>query len=229
VKYEWIASPPYNNCQRGAVRYNARAMRVKTNRTLITPEQILAAYQQGYFPMARGQQGRIDWFMAEPRTIIPLDGQFRVRRSLRQTMRKLAYEVRFNTCFLEVIHACARHGVVSEEEVWLSDEMIALYLELHKRGFAHSVEVWCEGRLAGGLYGVALRGAFFGESMFTRQASTSQIALVALVERLRARGYRLLDAQMRTWHISHFGAVDLSHQEYLGMLAEAMHTDCVFD
>jgi leucyl/phenylalanyl-tRNA--protein transferase len=204
-------------------------MRVKTNRTLITPDQILAAYQQGYFPMARGQQGRIDWFMAEPRTIIPLDERFRVRRSLRQTMRKLAYQVRINTCFLEVIRACARHGVVSEEEVWLSDEMIALYAELHERGFAHSVEVWCDGQLAGGLYGVSLKGAFFGESMFTRQPSTSQIALVALVERLRERGFRLLDAQMRTWHISHFGALDLSHHEYLGLLGDAMLSDCVFD
>lgn len=204
-------------------------MRGKSARTLITPDQILAAYQQGYFPMARGQRGRIDWFMAEPRTIIPLDERFRVRRSLRQTMRKLAYEVRINTCFLEVIHACARHGVVTEEEVWLSDEMIALYLELHQRGAAHSVEIWCDGALAGGLYGVALKGAFFGESMFTRRPSASQLALVALVERLRERGYQLLDAQMRTWHISQFGALDLTHHEYLGWLAEAMLVECVFD
>lgn len=203
-------------------------MRVKTTRTLITPEQILAAYQQGYFPMARGQYGRIDWFMAEPRTVIPLDDRFRVRRSLRQTMRKLAYEVRINTAFLEVITACARHGVVGEEEVWLSDEMIMLYHELHRRGHAHSVEIWCDGALAGGLYGVSLKGAFFGESMFTRQTSASQLALIALVERLRARGFCLLDAQMRTWHISHFGALDLTHQEYLGLLAEALQVEAEF-
>lgn len=204
-------------------------MRGKTTRNIITPEQILTAYQQGYFPMARGQYGRIDWFMAEPRTVIPLDDRFRVRRSLRQALRKIPFEIRINSCFLEVINACARHSEVTQEEVWLSDEMISLYSELHQRGFAHSVEVWSNGALAGGLYGISLKGAFFGESMFTRQSSASQIALVALVERLRARGYRLLDAQMRTWHISHFGALDLSHQEYLGALGEAMLTDCVFD
>src|SRR5581483_6333826 len=197
-------------------------MRVKNARSLITPEQILAAYQQGYFPMARGKYGRIDWFMAEPRTVIPLDDRFRVRRSLRQAMRKLAYEIRIDTCFPEVIYPCARHREVTEEEVWLSDEMLALYLELHQRGFAHSVEVWSAGELIGGLYGVSLKAAFFGESMFTRRASASQIALVALVERLRARNYLLLDAQMRTPHISHFGALDLSHHEYLGWLDEAM-------
>ena len=203
-------------------------MRVRNARSLITPEQILAAYQQGYFPMARGKYGRIDWFMAEPRTVIPLDDRFRVRRSLRQAMRKLAYEIRINTCFPEVIYACARHREVTEEEVWLSDEMLALYLELHQRGFAHSVEVWSGGELVGGLYGVALKAAFFGESMFTRRPSASQIALVALVERLQARNYLLLDAQMRTPHISHFGALDLSHHEYLGWLAEAMLADCQF-
>ena len=203
-------------------------MRVKTTRTLITPEQILGAYQQGYFPMARGRYGRIDWFMAEPRTVIPLDERFRVRRSLRQQRRKLAYEIRVDTSFLEVIHACARHGEVTEEEVWLSDEMIALYTELHQRGFAHSLEVWVENTLLAGLYGIALKGAFFGESMFTRQSSLSQIALVELVERLRARGYRLLDAQMRTWHISQFGALDMPHQEYLRVLGEALQLECLF-
>lgn len=204
-------------------------MRGKITRNIITPEQILAAYQQGYFPMARGREGRIDWFMAEPRTVIPLDDRFRVRRSLRQALRKIPFEIRINSCFLDVIHACARHSEVTQEEVWLSDEMIALYTELHRRGFAHSVEVWSAGALIGGLYGLSLKGAFFGESMFTRQSSASQIALVALVERLRARGYRLLDAQMRTWHISHFGALDMSHHEYLGALGQAMLTDCVFD
>jgi len=203
-------------------------MRGKPARSVITLEQILAAYQQGYFPMARGQYGRIDWFMAEPRTILPLDDRFRVRRSLRQAMRKLTYEIRINTCFPEVVFACARHREVTEEEVWLSDEMIALYLELHQHGFAHSVEVWSAGELIGGLYGVALKAAFFGESMFTRRSSASQIALVALVERLRTRNYLLLDAQMRTPHISHFGALDLSHHEYLSRLAEAMLGDCQF-
>lgn len=194
----------------------------------ITPEQVIAGYKHGYFPMSRGRYGKIDWFMAEPRTVIPLDDRFKVRRSLRKIMAKSGYEIRFDTDFEAVIRACARHDEVDDDEVWLSDEMIALYAELHRRGFAHSVEVWKEGLLAGGLYGIALRGAFFGESMFSRAASASQVALVALVERLRERGYRLLDAQMRTSHIGFFGAIDLTHDQYLGLLAEAMLVDCRF-
>jgi len=186
---------------------------------------VIAGYQQGYFPMARGRFGGIDWFMAEPRTVIPLDDRFNVRRSLRKTIKKSEYQVKLNTDFASVIRACARHDEVENEEVWLSDEMISIYLELHQRGFAHSVEVWDGENLAGGLYGVSLRAAFFGESMFSRAPSASQIALVALVERLRERRYFLLDAQMRTSHIGYFGALDLMHNEYLGLLAQAMLDD----
>jgi leucyl/phenylalanyl-tRNA--protein transferase len=189
---------------------------------------VIAGYQQGYFPMARGRFGGIDWFMAEPRTIIPLDDRFHVRRSLRKIIKKSPYQIKLNTDFVSVIRACARHDEVENEEVWLSEEMIAIYQELHHRGFAHSVEVWDQERLVGGLYGVSLRAAFFGESMFSREPSASQIALVALVERLRERRYLLLDAQMRTSHISHFGAIDLTHNEYLALLAEAMLDDRSF-
>ena len=178
--------------------------------------------------MSRGRNGEIDWFMSEPRTIVPLDERFRVRRSLRQSLRKTQYEIRINHNFEAVIRACARHDEVHPEEVWLSEEMIALYVELHKRGFAHSVEVWQDGAMAAGLYGVSLKAAFFGESMFTRISFGSQIALVALAERLRARNYRLLDAQMRTPHIAHFGALDLTHDEYLTVLSQAMLDDCRF-
>jgi leucyl/phenylalanyl-tRNA--protein transferase len=191
----------------------------------ITPEQVIAGYQQGFFPMARGRYGRIEWFMAEPRTIIPLDDRFRVRRSLRRVIRKEDYQVKINGNFPAVIRACARHSEVDSDEVWLSDEMISLYLELHRRGYGHSVEVWRGDDLVGGLYGVALKSAFFGESMFSRAASASQIALVALVERLRNRGFCLLDAQQRTHHIGYFGAIDLTHNEYLGLLAHAMLDD----
>jgi leucyl/phenylalanyl-tRNA---protein transferase len=191
----------------------------------ITPEQVIAGYQQGFFPMARGRYGRIEWFMAEPRTIIPLDDRFRVRRSLRRVIRKEDHQIKIDRNFPAVIRACARHSEVDSDEVWLSDEMISLYLELHRRGYAHSVEVWNGDDLVGGLYGVALKSAFFGESMFSRAASASQIALVALVERLRNHGYRLLDAQQRTSHIGYFGAIDLTHNEYLGLLAHAMLDD----
>jgi leucyl/phenylalanyl-tRNA--protein transferase len=203
-------------------------MRTPKQRATITPEMILAGYGRGCFPMATGQNGEIDWFIADPRTIIPLDERFRVRRSLRQAMRKTAYEIRINTCFLEVIRACSRQGELSVQEIWLSEEMIELYRELHRRGFAHSVEVWIDNQLSGGLYGVSIKSAFFGESMFMRRAYASQIALVELVSRLRERGYRLLDAQMRTPHIGYFGAIDLSHMDYLHLLADAMERDCSF-
>lgn len=191
-------------------------------RSPITPEMILFGYRQGYFPMARGLRGQIDWFIAEPRTVIPLDERFHVRRSLAKTMRQLRYEIRINTEFEAVIRACARHYEVYPDEVWLSEEMISLYLQLHRQGSAHSLEVWIDEELVGGLYGIAMRAAFFGESMFSRVSSASQIALVHLVERLRARNYQLLDTQMRTPHIGLFGALDLTHREYLGILAEAL-------
>jgi leucyl/phenylalanyl-tRNA--protein transferase len=195
--------------------------RRSATRPAITPEQILSGYQQGYFPMAQGIDGPIDWFVADPRTIIPLDERFNVRRSLRQAMRRLRYEIRLNTVFSTIIRECARHRDYPDE-VWLSEEMIELYTELHRRGFAHSVEVWDGADLLGGLYGIAIQSAFFGESMFTRAPYASQIALVHLVERLRQRRYLLLDAQMRTQHIGYFGAVDLAHEQYLALLAEAM-------
>jgi leucyl/phenylalanyl-tRNA--protein transferase len=202
--------------------------RKAASRRKVTPEMVISGYQQGYFPMARGRFGHIEWFMAEPRTIIPLDERFHVRRSLRKIINRADCQIRLNTAFETVIRSCARHGQIEDDEVWLSDEMISIYCELHRRGFAHSVEVWNEEGMAGGLYGIALKAAFFGESMFSRQPSASQIALVSLVERLRARGYFLLDAQMRTQHVAHFGAIDLSHNEYLGVLAEAMLDDRSF-
>lgn len=188
----------------------------------MTPAQVLLGYRHGLFPMARGRNGEIEWFMADPRTIIPLDDRFHVPRTVRRLTRKQDYEVRINHDFEEVIRACARHKEVSANEVWLSEEMIELYLELHELGYAHSVEIWRDEQLIGGLYGVAHRSAFFGESMFSRAPSASQLALVALVERLRAKRFLLLDAQMKTPHIARFGAVDLSHDEYLALLAEAM-------
>lgn len=198
-------------------------------RSEITPEQVLLGYRAGYFPMARGLDGRIEWFLAEPRTILPLDDRFHIRRSLRQTMRQLPHEIHVNRAFAEVIRACARHDQVSSREVWLSEEMIALYTELHRRRLAHSVEVWTAEGLVGGLYGVSLRSAFFGESMFSRVSSASHIALVALVDRLRACHFRLLDVQMRTPHIGHFGAIDLTHSAYLEQLDLALQADAVFD
>lgn len=178
--------------------------------------------------MARGRHGNIDWFMAEPRTIIPLDERFKVPRAVRRLLKRHPYRIAFDENFEDVIRACARHDEVPSEEVWLSNQMIGLYCELHRSGYAHSVELYVKERLVGGLYGVAIGGAFFGESMFSRVASASQIALVSLVERLRERDFRLLDAQMRTPHIARFGAIDLTHDEYLTQLADAIAAERQF-
>ena len=203
-------------------------MRANPIVTMVTPKMILSAYRQGYFPMSSGRHGWIDWYSTDPRTVIPLDERFRVRRSLRQALRKFTVEIRINTCFERIIRACSRHGELPDDQVWLSEELIRLYLMLHQNHHAHSVEVWQGAELIGGLYGVAIGGAFFGESMFSRAPYGSQIALVALVERLRARGYRLLDAQMHTEHLCQFGALDISQDEYLGILAEAIQVNCEF-
>ena len=178
--------------------------------------------------MARGRYGSIDWFMAEPRTVVPLDDRFRIPRTVRKLLARHNYRVAINENFEGVIAACARHYQVDPEEVWLSNQMIGLYCELHKLGHAHSVELYDGVDLVGGLYGVAIRGAFFGESMFSRAPSASQIALVSLVDRLRTRRFVLLDAQMRTPHISRFGAIDLTHDEYIAWLAEALLLDRQF-
>jgi leucyl/phenylalanyl-tRNA--protein transferase len=198
------------------------------SRSAITTEQILVAYRHGLFPMAQGRSGSIRWYIAEPRAVIPLDERFKVRRSLRRVWRGGGHQIAINRSFEEVIRSCARHGVVSAQEVWLSEEMMALYQELHQQGHAHSVEVWKEGKLIGGLYGVALKAVFFGESMFSLVPYASQLALLALVERLRERRYQLLDAQIMTPHIAQFGAMSLSHTEYLAALSRALEKERSF-
>ena len=190
----------------------------------ITPEQVLAAYQHGMFPMSRGRHGDIHWYISEPRAIIPLD-TFKVRRSLQKAYQKTPYRMAFDTAFPQVIRACSRHHEVFPEEVWLSDEMIDLYIELHRRGHAHSVEVWRGEELVGGLYGLATQAAFFGESMFSRVPYASQFALLALVERLQQQKFLLLDTQVITPHLEQFGAIELTHDEYMGILLRALREE----
>lgn len=188
----------------------------------ITTRHVLAAYHQGMFPMADGRDGPINWYIASRRALIPLDERFRVRRSLQKILRRGEFRVTIDTAFEEVIRACARHDDKQADGVWLSEEMIALYLALHAEGHTHSVEVWRGDQLAGGLYGVSVGAAFCGESMFSREAYGSQVALVALVERLRARNYMLLDAQIMSPHLSQFGAYDIAHTDYIDLLAQAL-------
>jgi leucyl/phenylalanyl-tRNA---protein transferase len=190
--------------------------------TVLTPELLVRAYCSGVFPMADSRNGRISWYAPDPRAIFPLDG-FHIPRSLARTIRRGAYEVRVDTAFDEVMMGCA-----AREETWISTEVFSAYTTLHRLGLAHSVEAWYEGKLAGGLYGVALGGAFFGESMFSHRTDASKVALVALVERLRARGYTLLDTQWVTDHLARFGAIEIPRAEYERRLAAALQLDCRF-
>jgi len=181
----------------------------------LTPEVLIAAYANGIFPM--DVDGSIEWFSPDPRGIIELDG-FHVPSNVGRLYRSGRFAVRVDSCFEAVMRACADR----EEGTWISEEIVAAYLRLHKLGFAHSVETWQAGELAGGLYGVAVGGAFFGESMFHRRPNASKIALVAAVERLRERGFVLLDIQFITPHLRQFGAREIPRVEYLMRLKSAL-------
>lgn len=183
-------------------------------------DDVLLAYASGWFPMA-DEDGQIRWYSPDPRGVIPLDA-LHVPKRLARTLRSGVFDVRFDTAFEDVIRACAEDR---DEGTWISDEIIDTYVALHNRGFAHSVEVWQDGRLVGGLYGVALGAAFFGESMFRRVTDASKVALVALAEHLRTRGYRLLDVQWVTPHLEKFGAIEIPRREYLRRLKRAIEAD----
>ena len=188
----------------------------------LTPELLLRAYAAGFFPMAEDRSGPIAWYSPDPRAIIPLD-RFRVSRSLRQRAQKSQLEIRINTSFAGVMRRCA-----ARDETWISDEIIEAYCQLFDMGHAHSVETWQHGRLVGGLYGVTLGGAFFGESMFSQVADASKIALWSLVRMLTERGFLLLDTQFLTPHLASLGACEISRDEYLGMLHEAVSIEAAF-
>ncbi len=188
----------------------------------LDPDFLLVAYCNGYFPMATSKTGHIEWFSPDPRTIIKLEG-FRISRSLRRTVQQNVFELRLDTAFDEVIRCCA-----AREETWISEEIISAYINLHKRGFAHSVESWYEGRLVGGLYGVALGGAFFGESMFSRMKDSSKVALVHLVHTMQHNGLVLLDIQYMTDHLRAFGAEEIPRSAYLHLLSKALNIKGAF-
>lgn len=188
----------------------------------LSTESLLRAYARGFFPMADPDTGEIDWFSPDPRAIFELDA-FHIPRSLKLTLKKEIFDVRINTAFEQTIRACAHRRTT-----WISEAIIEAYLRLHREGHAHSVEAWKGNRLAGGLYGVALGGAFFGESMFSRERDASKVALVALVERLRERGFTLLDTQYITPHLAMFGAREIRRSEYLRRLAAAVQQQCSF-
>ncbi|GIK42245.1 MAG: leucyl/phenylalanyl-tRNA--protein transferase [Chloroflexota bacterium] len=185
----------------------------------LTPHLLLNAYSQGIFPMA-DEDGAIYWYDPDPRAIIPLEN-FHVSRSLARTIKQGKFEIRVDSAFRAVMQACAEPGP-GREVTWISAKIIEAYCELHALGFAHSVETWLEGKLVGGLYGVAVGGLFAGESMFSRARDSSKVAMVYLVERLRRGGFVLLDTQFMTDHLRRFGTIEIPREEYQARLAHAL-------
>lgn len=169
------------------------------------------------------EDGRIRWFSPDPRTIIDLC-RFHISRRLSRTVRQRKFELTVNRDFDGVIRGCA-----SRKETWINEEIVGAYSAMHRLGKAHSVEAYCEGKLAGGIYGVSLGGAFMGESMFTIVRDASKVCLAFLVDRLKERGYVLFDVQFTTPHLEKFGAIEISRREYLRRLENALALSCRFD
>ena len=191
----------------------------------LTPDLLVSAYCQGIFPMAH-DDGQIYWYDPNPRAVLPLDA-FHIPRSLQRTIKQNRFEIRYSTAFEQVMRACGQPAP-GRKTTWISEEFVQVYTLLHRHGLAHSVETWRDGQLVGGLYGVAIRGLFAGESMFSRETDASKVALVALVARLRERGYRLLDVQFQTPHLSHFGVVEIPRRVYQQRLRRALAVEAEF-
>lgn len=190
----------------------------------LTPELLLQAYATGLFPMARSRDDpRIHWMDPRNRGVFPLDG-FHISRSLRRAMLREDYQVRTDTAFADVVTGCA-----SRDVTWINDTIFQLYNDLHHMGVAHSLEVWSGDDLIGGVYGVALGAAFFGESMFSRRTNASKIALAFLVDRLNAGGFRLFDTQYLTPHLASLGAIEVPRGTYRVNLAQAVQIEADFN
>jgi len=187
----------------------------------IPPDLLLKAYATGVFPMAESADDpEVFWVQPEARGIIPLD-DFHTPKSLAKVVRQGRFDIRFDNDFEAVIAACAESRAI-RPTTWINGPIKEAYAELFRRGHCHTVEAWREGRLVGGLYGVTLGRAFFGESMFSRETDASKVCLVHLIERLRARGFDLLDTQFTTEHLKRFGAIDVPRKRYEKLLAEAV-------
>jgi leucyl/phenylalanyl-tRNA--protein transferase len=187
----------------------------------IPPELLMSAYRRGAFPMAIAP-GDIRWFSPQMRGVLPIE-EFHVPHGTRRALKDPAWEIRVDTVFAEVMRACA-----NRKETWIDGVIFESYRRLYELGHAHSVEVWRDGKLVGGLYGVVVGAAFFGESMFSRSTNASKVALVRLVEILRAGNFRLLDTQWVTPHLAQFGVVEVPREKYLRMLAKAVAERAAF-
>jgi leucyl/phenylalanyl-tRNA--protein transferase len=193
------------------------------NPPAITPEILLRAYSAGLFPMAESADDpEIYWVQPEVRGIIPLDG-FHISKSLAKAIRHKPFDIRFDSAFEAVMAGCAE-ATQDRPTTWINPLIRKLYTELHRLGYAHSVEAWEGDELVGGLYGVSLDSAFFGESMFSRRTNASKICLVHLVDRLKQKGFTLLDTQFTTEHLKTFGAIDVPRKAYERLLEQAMQS-----
>ncbi|MBN9400528.1 MAG: leucyl/phenylalanyl-tRNA--protein transferase ['Candidatus Kapabacteria' thiocyanatum] len=190
--------------------------------SILMPDVLLVGYRNGFFPMAEERSGRIVWHRPDPRAIIPLD-DVHISRSLLKTLRKRTFRITMDTAFREVITQCA-----DRDQSWISPEIIQAYCDLHESGHAHSIESWVGEELVGGLYGVSLAGAFFGESMFSRRSDASKVAFAHLIAVLRLRGFRLLDTQYINDFTESLGAVEIPDAIYQLMLADALDTPAIF-
>ena len=189
----------------------------------LSPELLLSGYAQGIFPMAESREDtRLYWFEPQQRGIIPLDG-LHISRSLARRLRSGEFTITINRAFRATVEGCA-----AREETWINGPLFALYDQLHAAGFAHSLEVWRAGELVGGIFGVTLGGAFFGESMFSRTTDASKIALVHTVDRLRRAGFTLFDTQYLTPHLASLGGIEIPRDDYKNWLAEALQIDADF-
>lgn len=188
---------------------------------MISVELLVQAYLSGSFPMADPEEGnQIYWHTPETRGLIPLDDTFKVPKNLMRLYKKEKFELTINRAFLEVIEQCS---LLRQGDTWISEEIIDVYTEMHKLGLAHSFEVWLDGDLVGGLYGIAIGKAFFGESMFHKVTDASKIALVFLVEFLKEQNFQLLDCQYLNPHLLQFGAYEVTQEDYLLRLQEVIH------
>lgn len=187
----------------------------------LTPELLIRAYSMGIFPMgdSRDPRAPVRWYAPDPRCVLDLDN-FHIPRRLARTVRQQKFEIKMDSAWREVMELCA-----ARPDTWITDDIFDVYTELHRQGLAHSVEAYFDGVLAGGLYGVSLGGAFMGESMFHTVTDASKVALVYLVERMKARGFVLLDCQFMTDHLKKFGALDIPQAEYLARLQKAIEMD----
>ena len=190
----------------------------------LTPDMLLNAYANGIFPMAEHRTDEeLFWVDPRQRGVMPLDG-FHISRSLRKTLRSDRFGITFDRAFDGVVAGCA-----DRDETWINDMLTYLYGQLHRAGFAHSVEVWADDTLVGGVFGVTLGGAFFGESMFSTRTDASKVALAYLVDRLRAGGYALFDTQFITPHLASLGGLEIPRAAYRKLLENALNLDAAFD